>query len=427
MTLDPGTATEIVGWTLAVLAALQVAAVLAFIAALRRPRATPDRAEWPEATVLLCLRGADPFLTDCVRAMLSQDYPNYRAVIVIDSRDDPAWDVASRVIQQMEGNPELPDGPRSIELQTLREVRTTCSLKCSGLLQAVESLDDSCEVLALLDADTIAHRSWLRELVAPLEDPAVGAVTGNRWYMPPRASVGAVVRYVWNAAAIVQMYLFRIAWGGTLAIRVSAIRDARLTERWCEAFCEDTMLRRQLGRIGMRIEFASSLMMVNRETCSLGSYYRWVKRQLLTARLYHPAWPLTLAHGLSTSLAPLAAIAVAVWAAVEREPRAAAVCIGSLLLYEVAMLLALCPLEAAVRQVVAARGERTDWAGVRTGLFYLLAVPLTQLVYPAALLAAARIGRVEWRGVHYRIRGPWRIELEEYRPYRAQETSGESL
>ncbi len=59
--------------------------------------------------------------------------------------------------------------------------------------------------------------------------------------MPIASSWGALVRYLWNAAAIVQMYWYEIAWGGTLAVKRKAIEKAGLLERWRHAFCEDTM------------------------------------------------------------------------------------------------------------------------------------------------------------------------------------------
>ena len=83
---------------------------------------------------------------------------------------------------------------------------------------------DSQSNLPLADADTIAHPTWLRELAGALADPTVGAATGNRWYMPDEISAAAMVRYLWNAAAIVQMYCYRIAWGGTLAVKTSVLR-----------------------------------------------------------------------------------------------------------------------------------------------------------------------------------------------------------
>ncbi len=153
------------------------------------------------------------------------------------------------------------------------------------------------------------HPSWLGELTAPLADEHIGAATGNRWYMPGAGSWGAMVRYLWNAAAMVQMYWYEIPWGGTLAVKRKVIDELGLLDRWRNAFCEDTMLFRQLGKRGLRVKFVPSLMMVNREDCGLGACLSWIRRQLLTARLYHPLWPLVLLHGLGTTLVLAAAVA----------------------------------------------------------------------------------------------------------------------
>jgi cellulose synthase/poly-beta-1,6-N-acetylglucosamine synthase-like glycosyltransferase len=182
--------------TLVVSAAVQAWLTFWFIAALlrfRRPLPTDDQC--PKAAIVLCLRGRDPFLDKCLAALLQQDYPDYRLHVVIDRADDPARGAVDQAVQQW--------GSR-LDVQVLTERRATCSLKCSSLVQAVRGLDESVEVVALVDADSAPHATWLRELVAPLRSEQVGATTGNRWYMPQRAGWGAMFRYLWNAAAIVQ-------------------------------------------------------------------------------------------------------------------------------------------------------------------------------------------------------------------------------
>src|SRR5690242_15071047 len=52
----------------------------------------------PQTTVLLCVRGADPSLIGCLKGLLNQDYPRYDVRIIIDSLDDPAWDVISPLL-----------------------------------------------------------------------------------------------------------------------------------------------------------------------------------------------------------------------------------------------------------------------------------------------------------------------------------------
>jgi cellulose synthase/poly-beta-1,6-N-acetylglucosamine synthase-like glycosyltransferase len=318
-------------WILLGLAVGQVPLVWAFVRALRRGRKPELRqAPYPKVAAVLCLRGTDPFLGSCVEALLNQDYPDYDVRIVVDSRQDPAWEVVEEVVHRCKA-----DNVRIIPLENHRE---TCSLKCSSLLQAVATLDESHEVVAQLDADTVPHPTWLKELVAPLADDRVGVATGNRWYMPETPSPGALVRYAWNAAAVVQMFCYRIPWGGTLAIKTSVFRDSDLKERWGKAFCEDTMLFEVLRKQGLKVAFVPSLMMVNREACDVPGYSSWVRRQLLTARLYHPRWLAVAGHGLMTSLVQAAAVVLLVAALVTGRGEVAAWVGGGLAVYLVSMV-----------------------------------------------------------------------------------------
>jgi hypothetical protein len=308
-------------------------------------------------------------------------------------------------------------GAQNVRVTPLGERRETCSLKCSSVVQAIGGLDESFEVVALVDADTVPHRTWLRDLVAPLADPGVGATTGNRWYMPRDASWGSLIRYCWNAAAVVQMYWYRIAWGGTLAVKTDVVRRSELLERWTHAFCEDTMLKRQLANLGLKVVFVPSLMMVNRESCDVVGFFGWVRRQLLAARLYHPQWPAVVAHGLFTFLVPGFAFGLAACAVLLGKWGVAAWAGGGFVVYEMALLALLGPMEAAVRHIVGARGETTGWLSLLTAVKTLVALPLTQVVYAAALMSVLGLRTVDWRGISYRIYSPWRIRLIEYRPY----------
>lgn len=402
-------------WTLVVLVVVQGWLVFGFVWRLLsfRGELLGDE-DCPQAAVILCLRGGDPFLEKCIDGLLTQDYPNYHIHIVVDHQDDPALRILEPVLDE--------NNNKKVHIQFLEDRRATCSLKCSSVVQAVGSLDDSVEFIAQLDADTIPHSSWLRELATALSDERVGAATGNRWYMPDTPSLASLVRYAWNAAAVVQMYWYRIAWGGTLAVKTSVFRETDLLDKWSNAFCEDTMLFTELKGAGLRLAFVPSLMMVNREACDLAGYYRWVRRQLLTARLYHPAWLAVAGHGVLTTVMPLLAVGVAIFAWPLQNQTAALVAVGGLLFYQVAITLALLPMEFAVRRIASARGEPTQWLGVRRVWKACLAVLVTQVIYAVALYSATRIRRVDWRGVWYQIDGPRSIRLVEYEPFETSQT-----
>ena len=413
-------------WILVGVVAAQAVMVFRFAWVLLRRKSVPtsDR-PCPKAAVVLCLRGSDPFLAACIEALLDQDYPDYDVRVVVDHRDDPAWTVVEEAVRRRRAT--------NVQIVPLVDRRDTCSLKCSSLLQTIGRLDPSYEVVALLDADTVPHRTWLGELVAPLADPKVGATTGSRWYMPEKPTFGALVRWVWNAAAVVQMYWYGIPWGGTLALKTSILRESDLLERWGNAFCEDTMLFKALRRLGMRVAFVPSLMMVNREVCDIPGFYRWVRRQLLTARLYHPRWTVVAGYGIITSLVPAVAIAVLVWAMCNGNWetghwktghwQTAAWAGGGLACYLAVTVPLLAILEGAVRRSVRARPEPTDWLSPLTAAKLLAAIPLTQVIYAAVLVSVALVRTVEWRGVCYRIDGPFNIRLIEYRPFQAEASS----
>src|SRR5262249_25516930 len=148
------------------------------------------------------------------RSLLIQDYPDFELRIIVDSREDPAWDLVQEILRQHKADEaSLNNSARKygscsgIHLTTLREKRQTCSLIGSCLVQFVGERDDSCKLVAFADADMVVPPYWLRELAGALVDPAVGTTLGNRWYAPSTAGWGTLIRYLWNVGAVVPMWL----------------------------------------------------------------------------------------------------------------------------------------------------------------------------------------------------------------------------
>ena len=121
--------------------------------------------------------------------------------------------------------------------------------------------------------------------------------------MPATPTAGSLVRYLWNAAAVVQMYWYEIGWGGSLAIKAKFLRQSDLRQRLANAFSEDTTICRCARAHGYRIAFSPSLVMVNRETCSVKGVFGFLQRQLLTVRLHNPWWWAVVGHGVATTAA----------------------------------------------------------------------------------------------------------------------------
>ena len=374
----------------------------------------------PRVAVVLCLRGNDPFLPQCIDSVLRQDYPDYEVRLVIDHETDPCVSIVEAALEGL--------GVDRAHVDYLRDRRATCSLKCSSLSQAVANLDESFEVVALLDADTVPHETWLRELVAPLQEQDVAAATGHRWYVPENPTVGTMARYIWNSAAIIQMHAYNIAWGGTLAIRHDVIRELDLPGRWQKAFCEDTMLYGALRERNLKLSFVPSLVMVSRESCDLGACFHWVCRQLLTARLYHPGWPAVVLHAFVTAAIPAVAIGLlstavsrADWLATEMV--SIGICVYCCLLAGI-----LQSVRSAIGPIVADRGKTSTPKSAIAWLNFVFALVSLQVFYPIAVLCTLFSRSVDWRGVTYRIGGSWDIQMLEYGPYETRQAGvGQSL
>ncbi|YAF94169.1 MAG: glycosyltransferase family 2 protein [Nodularia sp. CChRGM 3473] len=381
---------------------------LFYILRSHRKNLLPDE-QLPKTAVILCLRGADPFLPNCLQALLNQNYPEYDLKLIVDSQNDPAWQIASDTINEQ--------GATNVQISPLRIIRHNCSLKCSSLVQAVSELDDSYQVVALVDADTIVHANWLRELVSPLVNPKVGATTGNRWYVPTSNYWGSLVRYIGNVSTVVQMYLFQIPWGGTLAIKTDVLRQTGLLDKWGQAFGEDLMMHNILKKYGMQVKFVPSLIMLNREECDLLGLIDSLKRLIFYSRLYHPRWWALIGDAISSILFPSLVIVLFVLSLLDTQWDLAALLFASYSIYTVGLLLLTLILELGVQQVTRSHGQPITQLSVATIGKILIAIPLTQWVYGLAVLSSLWMSTVKWRGIVYRVQNPWNIRLVEYHPY----------
>jgi cellulose synthase/poly-beta-1,6-N-acetylglucosamine synthase-like glycosyltransferase len=389
---------------------IQSCLTLVFLWYLRsyKPEILPDE-QLPKTAVILCLRGADPFLPNCLRSLLQQNYPEYDLKLIIDSREDPAFKVATETINELDVN--------NVQISTLRAVRHNCSLKCSSLLQAVSDLDNTYPIIAFIDADTVVHPNWLRELVTPLIDDRVGLTTGNRWYVPTGKYWGSLVRYSGNIATVVQMFLFQIPWGGTLAIKTEVLHRIKLLDKWGEVLNDDMLLHKLLKQEKLQIKFVPSLLMLNREEISLPNVLNSLKRLIIGSKLYHPRWLAIVSEAYSSIVIPNVVIIVIFHLLFEAKWYAAGLLFSSYISYTIGLLLLILLTESVIHRVLHNQGEKIPQLSPLTILKMLMVIPLTQWIYGLVMLSSLWTSSITWRGLTYRIKGRENIRLVEYRPY----------
>ena len=378
--------------------------VMVWVLRNRRRVAMATDEKLPKAAVLLCLRGVDPTLPGCLHRLLRQDYPDYELFIAVDSEFDPAWEVVQDTIRELQAD--------NVHVAPLRNRRSTCSLKCSSLVQLVDELDDSHEAIVLADADLESHTTWLRELVAPLADSQIGATFGNRWFMPTEGWFGSLIRQLWNGPGLVAMYAIQIPWAGSLAIRSDVFRRGELRDKWSRSIVDDGPVRTAVRKQKLKLRFVPSLVMANREECSLGFVYNFIRRQLTWTRTYVRFWwPAMLSYTLMCVGLWTAAVFLA-FVCVFRGSLDTAVLFGAgaTLLGSVVFVSWLI-LDICVRRVIRRQGEPAPTVFSRQLSRLPVAMLITAWVHLWASVVATVRRRVVWRAVTYEIRGPSDVRM----------------
>ena len=376
-----------------------------FVNLYRKDAEPPTERELPHVGVVMSLRGADPYLEDCLRGLMSLDYSGHEIRIIVDSDVDPAFEIVQRIRDEMQAV--------NVTVELLDLCQQTSSLKNSALIQGINGCSSRCEAFAWLDSDTVPYPDWLTDLVTPLLDDDVGAACGIRWYAPPDQSMANYVRHLWNSAAVVQMVAFQIGWGGAFAIRKSVIVETNLLDKWTRAMTEDTVASDSVLANGKHVSFVAAATMPNSESASLSWCISFVTRQLQVLRYYHRAWLPVLSYGLLSGVAVLGCICVTIAAGLQGNTLAMGIGSAVLVLFGATVGWLMRRAEHEIIRCLKGRAIAAPSSVWRL----MAAAPITQFVHGVALTRAYLRTTVIWRGIRYRVRSGMDVTRENYAPY----------
>jgi cellulose synthase/poly-beta-1,6-N-acetylglucosamine synthase-like glycosyltransferase len=378
---------------------------------------TPQQEYVPKTLVCLALRGVDPFLKHNIEGLLTQNYPHYTVCFIVDHQDDPALPAVQEVIQHLK--------VKNTKIVVITEYFETCALKCNSLYRVLKTVDPSYEVLAFLDADTNPHSGWLRRLVEPLSDSRFTATTGQRWFCPEKSNPGSIARKLWMEACFVLFYSQRLIWGGSFAIRRETLFQNEIIEQWKTVLTEDITLSMTLAKSGYKTAVIPDLVMVNRETCTLRSFYHWATRQTLYGKLYHTTWFLNIVIGI-VGILPIILGTLLFFTGFINLSNGEAGEYNYVALLSIAAVATYCGgavgaaylLEREIRIKLKKRNENIlSWSFGKI-IQMMLMVPITQFIYLLTIFRLFFLRRVEWRGVEYEIGYGKQVRLIEYKPYK---------
>jgi len=391
---------------LVLLTLARLAFIGAYLRSARRSNSPPlRRTSWPKVSVVMPVRGVDPFLARAIRSVMGQDYPNFELRIVVDSRDDEAWQIVERVRAAIASD--------RIHVSELKRREPNCSLVCNAIVQFLEEVGQGSELMVGCDSDMVPARNWISSMVAALDDPKVGTTLGNRWYMPADSAWGSLVRYAWNASAVIQMWVSHVLWSGGVCLRLSDVRRLGIDGIWKVSLCEDTCLQEVFERAGRPLVFVPQVLVVNRESIGLSACVEFMTRQLYLARLYSPSRNLVSLFPLVQSGLALTTAGATLAAFLAGSFVAGLYGLVGLIGHVAVSLVACAALDRYVRRMMRGRGETTTPWGLAALLKMSIVVLLAQALFLYSLVASLRIRIFRWRGIEYLVKGPFNVTMLE--------------
>lgn len=374
------------------------------------------------AVVIMSVRGCDPSLKDSLIGIMNQEYENYSVHLVVDHRTDQAWEF----VHELKSTYDSRDVLKIFEMENPPE---TCSLKCHAIVQALEQIENpKTTYVALLDADVKPHSTWLAELLGPLADPTVGGSTGNQWFEPQEsAKLGSLVRSTWNGGALVLTLYFGNPWAGSFGMRLKDLKAAGLEEIWRQSVVDDGPIKQAINNIGLMVEVAPSLIMVNREPCTIAYANRWVTRMLTWSRLYEKTFFLSIIHAAFSNTVMLGNFAVLFVSLGLLHVAGIAISAAALISSGLICAVSYMGTRRCVAKSCQLRGEELEPPTIRrfVEVFWMIAV--AHLVYGVSCLKALTLKQIKWREITYELKSHNEIKRLDYQPYAATAQSKVSI
>ncbi len=236
----------------------------------------------PRACLVMPCKGAERGLEGNIASILEQDYDNYFAVIVVDSKQDPAYTIACSVLSS--------SSAYSKARVEFADQHPLASGKVAALLTALSRTKGQADVYAFVDSDALIQKNWLTEMVDPLNDQSIGATTGFRWYFPTRGGFWAQVESAWNASGTNVLFSprYNFPWGGGMALRSETLDKVDIEASWENAVSDDMALNSALRRHGYNISFVPQCTVATFNETDLSHLLEWATRQTILTKVYNP-------------------------------------------------------------------------------------------------------------------------------------------
>jgi len=360
-------ATPLVYYALAILVAVQF---------FRKQRARPLPEYSPPVSLLKPVRGVDFGSYENFVSFCQQDYLEYEILFAVNDDRDPAVPLIQRIVE------EFPE----------RRIRLLVGAEHLGANRKVNKLarlarEARHDVLVLADGDVRVVPRYLREVVAPLADRKIGAVTSFYRAIAEKSlwaeleAVGASSDFFAGVLMAGWTEGIRFALGASIATTKEWLGRIGGFEVFADALADDYEVGQRIAKAGGEVVLSREAVWTMYPAQTLGSFWNHQVRWARTVRLCRPLSYVGLLFTQGLPWALLAAIVAPVkWIA------------G---VYLVAYLI----LRFAMAWTVGIWGVRDEVLRRKVWL-----VPLRDAIHFVVWLASFGSNHIRWGNVEYVIR-----------------------
>jgi len=228
----------------------------------------------PPVSLIKPLCGAERELERNLESFCRQDYPSYEIVFSVREEGDGAVPIVRRLQRNF---PYLP-----IRLLITGPPRYL-NAKVHGMEEMMKAADH--EILVISDSDMRVGQDYLRAVVAPMADPAVGMVTCLSRGAPGRSvwslleSLGMNTQFFPGVLSAWLLTGMRFALGPTMVIRKQQVNEIGRFGRLGDYLADDFVLGELIAKAGYEVAFSEVIPdhLIGGETArdSLRHRLRW--------------------------------------------------------------------------------------------------------------------------------------------------------
>jgi len=361
-----------------------VAGIFAAVRFFGRERAKKLSDFAPPVSILKPVHGIDFASYENFASFCKQDYPGYEILFCVTDISDPAVPLIQKVMA------DFPERAIRI-LSGAAQLGSNC--KVNNLVLLAREAHN--QILVQSDGDVRVGPNYLREVVAPFSDPAVGVVSclyrgvAERNLWAEIEAVGAASDFIAGAIVAEWKEGVTFALGASVTTTKSWLAKIGGYESLVNLLADDHVLGNRVHKAGGRVLLSREPVWTMYPAQTARGFWEHQVRWSRTIRSVRPAsyCGLLFTHGLPLALLA-AAVAPTAW-------------------ISGAYLLAYLALRLAVAWVVGVWGLQDDVLRRKIWL-----VPLRDLLHFAVWLAAFTSHRIKWGGQEFELRDGQMIEVK---------------